>query len=300
MRQNNKCLQTLTANQFIFPDNQSFLKMCSKYKTTTVAEIEYFKKDLINYPNIFPEKSRPALALNGLRVFSMFLRPANATFRLKTALEGLLLIFLIDDIADNPKYPLSYRKKFLKNFSKFIKNIGSKKKAIIKDIRQEEMQKIWLNHFNRIYCKPGLKGHKWIRATQDFIRAMMSEYKKNSYKTLEKYLNVGIISSGAIFFWQSIITDAGYAKQNNSQYDKLIWQIAKILRLTNDFAQTKEDKKKITALNFLSKKELKKNIEKEIAVFQKMLQKSYINMSIRQALWRSAIFLYYFYQKNNF
>lgn len=288
-------------DRFEFPDNRSFLNLLSKYQQKKMPrEIKNFERQLKNYPNIFKKDNRPSKALAGLKLFSWFLYPQGAKFKLETALEGLVLIFLLDEIADNNHYPLLYRKNFLKEFAEFIKNISLKSKITAKDLRQKEMQEIWLNHFNKIYCRPSLKQEKWIKASQDFVQGMKNELNNKKYKTLENYLKNAIPSSGALFYWQSIITEAGQARLNNARYDKLPWQVGKILRLTNDFAQIKEDKKKITALNFYGKKELKDVIKKELIKFQRMLKKSAVNKKIRFALWRSAIFLYYFYQKRNF
>ncbi len=63
-----------------------------------------------------------------------------------------------------------------------------------------------------------------------------------------------------------------------------------------------KDKNKITAMAFCrGKNELKNLIESELKKFQALLKKSTaINKKIRIAVWRSAVFLYYFYQAKNF
>jgi len=302
-KNNNKKLYSNKVNRFKFRDDRYFLDFLSKYPANNMPkEIKKYEKQLKKYPHIYKNGGRPAKALAGLKFFSWFLRPPKAGFKLETALEGLVLIFLLDEMADNNKLSASYRKKFLYEFDVFIKNISLEAKIGAKDVRQKEMQEIWLNFFQKIYRRPGLKPEKWIKATRGFIQGMANELENKKYRSMNEYLNNAVPSSGAVFYWQSIIAESGRARQNNARYDKLCGQIAKILRLTNDSARIKEDKNKITALNFCrGKNELKIVIEKELEKFRSLLKISgSINKQIRVAMWRSAIFLYYFYQKGNF
>ena len=295
---------TLNAiDQFKFPDNHFFLKNALlQYKQKGDLDgIKDIEKQFKKYSHISKKGGRPLKALSKLKYFAWFLYPQNAPFKLETVFEGLVLIFLLDEMADNNRYSFSYRKKFLREFAKFIKDISLEIKINAKDIRQKEMQEVWLSYFKKIYYRQGSKKNKWIKASYSFVWAMLNELENKKYGSLKTYLGNATLSSGALFFWQSIITEANCEKQNNAEYDKLTKQIAMILRLTNDFAQAIEDKNKITALNFCrNKNELKNIIEKELKKFQKMIKKSPLNKKIRVAMWRSAIFLYCFYQKDNF
>lgn len=291
-------------DEFELPKDPSFLKnsipQFNKNKDI-LSRINESEKKIRKYSHIFEKNDRLDKALLSLKYFSFFIYFPNAPFSIETTYEGLVLIFLLDAVADDNKYSIAYRKKFLNDFLYFIKNISSDKKITSKDKRQNEMQKIWLDHFKKIYYKVNFKQEKWIEATMDFTIGMINELDNKKYKTLSAYLKNAIPSSGALFYWQSLITEAGFVKQNNPQYDKLIYQIGKFLRLVNDYSQTKEDKIKITAINFYQNEdELKNAFEVELKKLQKMLKKSSINKKIRLALWRSAVFLYYFYQKNNF
>ncbi len=306
MRKNNKKTATIPdiIGEFKLPNNQFFLKNAflqyNSHKDIP-DKIKNSERQIKKYSHIFEENSRMDKALSNLKYFALFIYFPDAPFSLETAYEGLSLIFLLDEVADGNKYPLSYRKKFLEEFFNFIKNISTDIEIITKDKRQKEMQKVWLNHFRRIYCRTGLKQNKWIKATMNFIQGMINELSNKKYKTLDAYLKNAIPSSGALFYWQSIITDAGYTKQNNAQYDKLTKQLGKFLRLINDYTQIREDKNKITALNFCrDKNELKNMFTEELIKFQKMLKESPVGKQIRLAMWRSTVFLYYFYQKNNF
>lgn len=306
MRKNNKKTNTIhdIISKFKIPDDRFLIKNpLSQYNNqkNTLSKIKISEKQIKEFSNIFKKNSRLDKALSNLKYFALFIYFPGAPFSLEIAYEGLALIFLLDEVADSNKYSLSYRKKFIKEFFIFIKNISTDTKIITKDKRQKEMQIVWLNHYRKIYYRTNLKQNKWIKITMNFVQGMSNEINNKKYKTLSAYLKNSIPSSGALFYWQSIITEAGFTRQNNAQYDRLITQIGKFLRLINDFSQIKEDKNKITAINFYcNKNELKNAFNKELNKLQKMLKKSSVNKKIRFALWRSAVFLYYFYQKNNF
>ena len=304
---NKTILKFNPSNQFEFPNNQFLLKESflqykkDKKRLNEFKKVEnYFKK----YTHIFAKNDRPAKALPNLKYCTWFFYPPNATFKIAIALEGLILIFLLDEIADNNKYSLSYRKRFLENFIGFLENISFNSNIQIgtTDLKQKEMREVWFNYFKKIYYRKDSEKNKWIESVKNFIQAMLNELENKKYNTLKKYLGNSIFSSGALFYWQSIITNANFEKQNGFQYNKLTKKVATILRLTNDFAWTNEDKNKITALNFCNNKnELENIIKKELKEFQKMLEESItINKEIRIAMWRSAIFLYYFYKNDNF
>lgn len=307
MQKNNNKINSIIKiiDRFELPNRQIFKKTAFReFNKSSIAlkKLNYSEKQIEEYSNIYEKNGRIAKALLNLKYFSAFIHLSRTPFCITTTFEALALIFLLDEIADNDSLPFAYRKKFLENFYFFIKNISVDTIITAKDIKQKEMQKIWLNYFKKIYYKKDTKKQKWIKATNKFIKGMLNELKNKKYKTLDGYLKNAIPSSGAFFYWQSVIEDAGYSKQNNARYNYLSKLIGKFLRLTNDFTQIKEDKNKITALKFCRNKiDLKNIFEKELIIIQKSLKKDkFINKKIRLTMWRSVIFLYYFYQEKNF
>jgi len=257
------------------------------------------------YPEITKPGRRTGRTLRDICVFVWSCARDDDRRLIPTLFRASVLLSAQDDYYDNPRIAAAEKESFCTATNHALRT-NSFQPAFERSLQLVELTSLWRDIAETIPRSPPEVRSYWIEKACQLNDAMATENRavRRSTITYEGYMNTAIRSIGMVYVWATYLAHKHVAVTTLRGMDPVLLQGARIVRLSNDMASCRQQRKTKNAVTLVGGSSpafrILRLIVQESRAFRQSVEALDVGPDVRGVLLRSMVFLREFYQRYDF
>jgi len=257
------------------------------------------------YPEITKPSRRTGLTLRNVCFFVWSCARDDDRALIPTLFRASVLLSAQDDYYDNLRISAAEKDSFCTATNHALRT-NSFQPAFERTVQLRELTSLWADIAGRIpRSAPEVRSY-WIEKACQLNDAMAAENRavRKATITYDGYMNMAIHSIGMVYVWATYLAHKHVAVTTLRQMDPVLLQGARIVRLSNDMASCRQQRKTKNAVTLVGGNgpgfRILRLIVQESRAFRQSVEALDVPPDVRGVLLRSMVFLREFYQRYDF
>lgn len=258
-----------------------------------------------SYPEITKPGRRTGRTLRNVCFFVWCWAGDDDRELIPTLFRASVLLSAQDDYYDNPRISAAQKESFCRATNHALRT-NSFQPPFERSLQLGELTSLWADIAETIpRGAPQVRSY-WIEKACQLNDAMAAENRavRRATITYEGYMSTAIHSIGAVFIWATYLAHKHVAVTTLRKMDPVLLQGARIVRLSNDLASYRQQRKRKGAVTLVGgsnpEARISRLVVQESSAFRQCVEALDVGPNVRGVLLRSMDFSREFYQRSDF